>query len=281
VSDFLLNVVRRGAGLPPAVSPRPRVQHEEPRAEEKEPPALETEGAHGSVADRDEERAPAEPRASGAVGEHASPPRPAREPVSLAPVAHAPHPDATATMPGARRGPSSAVERPLSHVPTPPRSAPSTVPPATPSPVAAQAPVGVRPATAASAGKADGFPPARQAPPPASTSPPPDEVARTAVLTPLQPRESTSSRGSEPDVDLRPVHGSTLAAGRLRPATAPALEWPVAVPAPEAPRVDVRIGRIEILPAPLAVPPPSVPRRQPRGFAEETPARSYRDRRWY
>jgi hypothetical protein len=78
-----------------------------------------------------------------------------------------------------------------------------------------------------------------------------------------------------------PADGSTITPVQLKPATAPALEWPAAAPALETPRVDVRIGRIEILPAPLAVPPPSTPRRPARGFAEATSARSYRDRRWY
>jgi hypothetical protein len=52
-------------------------------------------------------------------------------------------------------------------------------------------------------------------------------------------------------------------------------------PTPEAPRVEVRIGRVEIrvTTPPLPVAPAS--RQKPSGFVEYTRARSYRDRKWY
>jgi hypothetical protein len=52
-------------------------------------------------------------------------------------------------------------------------------------------------------------------------------------------------------------------------------------PTPETPRVEVRIGRVEIrvTSPPLPVAPAS--RQRPSGFVEYTRARSYRDRKWY
>jgi hypothetical protein len=52
------------------------------------------------------------------------------------------------------------------------------------------------------------------------------------------------------------------------------------VPA-EAARVDVHIGRVEIV-QPAAPPPPAVrQRREPRGFADHRAERTYLNRRWY
>ncbi|HET9226181.1 MAG TPA: hypothetical protein VFR31_05915 [Thermoanaerobaculia bacterium] len=64
----------------------------------------------------------------------------------------------------------------------------------------------------------------------------------------------------------------------------PSLPSPIApppAPAPqEEPRIEVRIGRIEIK---SAAPPPRPPARVPRspkGFAEHSAARTWRDRKW-
>ena len=50
---------------------------------------------------------------------------------------------------------------------------------------------------------------------------------------------------------------------------------------PVEPRIEVRIGRIEIRPAPASPPPAQAPRRSPRGFQGHALARRSVDRRWY
>ena len=61
---------------------------------------------------------------------------------------------------------------------------------------------------------------------------------------------------------------------------AAAASAPVA-PEPEEPRIEVRIGRVEIKTAPPPVRPAPAPPKGPKGFREQAAVRSYRDRKWY
>ena len=61
----------------------------------------------------------------------------------------------------------------------------------------------------------------------------------------------------------------------------PAVASAPATPEPEEPRIEVRIGRVEIKTAPPPVRPGPAPPKGPKGFREQAAARSYRDRKWY
>jgi hypothetical protein len=52
-------------------------------------------------------------------------------------------------------------------------------------------------------------------------------------------------------------------------------------PTPEAPRIEVRIGRVEIRATTPPMPVAPASRQRPSGFVEYSRARSYRDRKWY
>jgi hypothetical protein len=259
VSDFLLNVARRGAGLPAAVSPRQRPPHEEPLLEDAAASTVEAGRVPEAVADPDEPHMPVEPGPSGAVPEPAPPSR-APNRVSVTRMTPERPAETTATPSRPPREERPPVQRTVA------RAAPRTTVSAEAAPEPAQPTVRA---------------------PSLGPRPRPKDVQQEVASTPPPRFTSTPSAVHEPVAEQRPIPAehpadpATLVPVRVQPATAPALAWPVADPTLVAPHVDVRIGRIEILPAPPAVPLPSAPRRQPRGFAAETSSRSYRDRRWY
>ena len=286
MSDFLLNVVRRGAGLPAAVSPRTRPRHEGPPAD-AEALAVDADAAPDVATDRDEPLPVAEPRMSGAVPEPVLAVRPAPERASITRMMpDRPH-DAVIAPPRVSREEPQGDDRSLLRAAPHAGNVSPTVPSAVPPSVEPETTPAVRPATTALWNEAVASPPAAPTVRPTSIDPRLDPVDSVAAPAPGPRSVSTPPPILEPVAEQRaivadrPADGPMLAPVRLQPATTPAVAWPVAGPAPDAPRVDVRIGRIEILPPPAAAPPPAAPRRQPRGFAAETSARSYRDRRWY
>lgn len=104
---------------------------------------------------------------------------------------------------------------------------------------------------------------------------PPEEqpLSLPAPAPPAATPKAAPPAAAEPPLPLAPI--------------APPPETPAALHAldeaqpPEEPRIEVRIGRIEIRQAPPPPPPAPAPRREPRGFPEHSLARRYLDRRWY
>ena len=286
MSDFLRAVVRRGAGLPAAVLPRTRPLDEALQTD-AESRAVDADAARDVATDGDEPLAVAEPRASAVVPETVRPAGPAPERPDITPITPdrphdavtvAPHP-----LPRERPGDDRSLRR---VAPTAGEVSP-TVSLEAPSAVVSGTTPAVRPATPAPSKEAALSPPAPSAVRLTSIEPRRDPIASVAAPAPAPQSVSTPSPVDEFTDEQRsvladlPADEPIFAPVRLQPATAPAIAWPVAVRAPEAPHVDVHIGRIEILPPPAAVAPAAAPRRQPRGFAAETSSRSYRDRRWY
>ena len=132
----------------------------------------------------------------------------------------------------------------------------------------------VRPAATANPKESAASPPAPPTARPAGNEPRPDQIDSQAAAAPGPPSVYAAgrSRARERSGRARPVAARDGLCGRL------ACRRPRAG---DAPRREVRIGRIEILPPPAAAVPPAAPRRQPRGFATGTSSRRYRDRRWY
>jgi hypothetical protein len=278
MSEFLLNVARRGAGLPAAVSPR-RPPRDAELPADPEPLAVEAEAAPGVATDDAEPPSVAEPRLSEEIPRPVPAVRPGPERArSTRMTADRPQ-EPVIALPRASRversgdGPSLLPVAPAAGDVSPavPSTMPASVAPTTPA---------VPPATTEVRGEPAARPPAPPTVRPTWNGPRPDPIDSRAAPAPGPPpvRELAAEERALP-ADL-PADDPILAPVRLLPATAP-VAWPVADPAPAAPHVDVRIGRIEILPPPAAAPPLVAPRRQPRGFAAETSSRSYRDRRWY
>lgn len=284
MSEFLLNVVRRGAGLPTAVAPRERRTDEEPSEDALERVTVEAGPVPGVTPVRSERPAPQPPATA-----------PAPEPAPLAPsgtdrsAVSRTTPERRsgtfATAAGASRQASPRAERPFTRVQAPSEETASAGAPTVPTTSAGHAPSAPQPMAPAPAAQA--VAPLRPLPalPRESAGPRTGHVPRVAAspVSSIEPppglRHSASAEPPSPE-DKAAGEGPPRAPARVQPAAAPVLAWPVADSLP-APRVDVHIGRIEILPPAVAAPPPSPPRRRPRGFAEHASARSHRDRRWY
>lgn len=248
MSDFLVNIVRRGAGLAAGVAPAP--------------PQL------GAVADIASSLSPvpAEPEGgptSGGQGSSVTAP-----PVTFAralPRVLPPSPAPLEKTDLWRQEPTSS-----SRSPEAPHAAPS------PSPSPSQ--VQVSPEGLA-------HPPEATAPAPAQPEPrsrPPVPESRVPPVS-LAPNSSSSPEdGASPRAARPRAEPPAPAPGRLGTAHAASERTP------ETPRVQVRIGRVEIrVSKPAARPsPPPAPKapagsRGPRGFSEHSLARRYLDRRWY
>lgn len=279
MSDFVVNLVRRGAGLASSVSPRKLAWEEalvgaETGAEERIDPAPEAGPSPEDPTARvspPEVCAPEVPEREPALRPSSTPPA---RPIAAAPPARAITIAASPSLaPGPRplETPSRAPVPDSSAAPSPrPRDAPP------PSPVrsrlrAIAAGVDSRPSR--EAGQRETPPPVRlerpAAPPawPRANRPDP-----TLDLAEVPIPEGQSQREDSPPIGTP--------SSPVRPSAPPPLPWTRVSATPEVPRVEVKIGRVEILPAPLPLP-PLTPRREPRGFAEQALARSYRDRRWY
>jgi len=271
VSDFLVNVVRRGAGLAPAVRPRP---HEEPIPAAPLPAELEEERVPAPPPIHPETSAgverPSGERSRGEIGRAAGPGPAGRLPLEGRPV------------------------DPLISPPTPRPSAMPADARSASAPVAVRAPAAPDPAPRL-VRAAEGEPPPSQ----------PDRLARTltgpehgdhteATAAPARDARRATGRGEESDVAEEPhpsvergARGTERSIQEPVPPIAPAPgPPPITLPAPQAAesagrQIVVRIGRIEVSapPAPAPVPPPA--RRTPRGFSEQAVARGHGGRRWY
>lgn len=230
MSQFLVNLVRRGAGLPAEASPVPPTVPNfllptgGPQAApvDAPPPPLLPPPSAGSPTT-------ASVRRSSDVAAPVASPIPPPRGVALAPPLPPPAEPRPERVSPPARGP-----RPRNQTddPSSPRPEPR------PTPHAASPPA---PAT-----------PAEEAPPPI---PPPGEDPGHALPRPRSPWHP------EPT-------------GRLGPTGA------ASVPAPTEPRIQVRIGRVEVGVTTRALPAPP-PARAARGFADHAWARRYLDRVWY
>jgi hypothetical protein len=250
MSDFVSNVVRRGAGLGAVVWPRRReVPLEQdlpdwppPEATAEESTSAPLETAPPAVS----ERALLRPRPAGLPGriDDATPDGPAPSVVRL---------------PSANGADRTIPASPLQPRPTTPSLAASTLKPAS----VAEPPVvtGLREELPLESGRTD------------------------SVLVPVASPDAPKSR-RESD---RAVAALVDAPPRTRVLLVPASTVPSPVTLPPArqgvgsttPRVEVQIGRIEIVQAQSPTRPATRPRRLPRGFAAQAPSRRHLDRRWY
>ena len=112
------------------------------------------------------------------------------------------------------------------------------------------------------------------APVPVAPAPGP-EPPRVTVPVP------ESARPAEPSLPAPPAPQAVpLPSPRTpEPALPPRLRAEPSVPEPTEPRIEVRIGRVELRAAPPPIPPP--PSREGRGFEDYALARSYMRRKWY
>jgi hypothetical protein len=298
MSDFLRNLVRRGSGLPPESVPQPPlavdfppvVEETESLMEERPAPAFDHAPLHIVSGQTASTPSPV-PLARPDTSRVAPQPGVAFPPVSLAGPVAAPDPIAPSPLGG--RESSAAAAPSAQRLPDLARSAgllagaPGVVPPLAPQSAPASAPT------------------QRESPARLADSGSPSEVA----LTSSEPGGLVSDR----EALMQPSQSSTLVwpgetglahsrGAVLSPATVreevgqivprPTSAWGADVPlalqpevevpaAPEVPRVEVRIGRIEIRATPPPVPAPPASSQRPHGFADYARARRYADRQWY
>jgi hypothetical protein len=278
VTEFLTGIVRRGAGLPSPADARPRrdpvfplrplrsdarataTTAAEVREETVEPPFARS----AAAARADANGARAAPPEGRVVSEAA--------PELLAATAAPPHEAATpaavavATGPAGRQPAMPQVEPPDIVTAAPDRVASTVEPDATPS----QASFGDagRPSRTETEGVAligsDQSEPVTLAP-----APPTAEA-------PTRPRHERAHPSPAEETGPRPQHASALVPRPLvvRPVAEQRTEGRQVV-VPERPRVEVTIGHVDVRGAEPAVP------TQADGFAGDTAARRYLDRRWY
>lgn len=264
MSDFLANLLRRGAGLQPVVVPRRPEVPGEPFPD-------------GDTAEELPQAALAEPVPVAPEPVHL-PAEAGR--IEAPPVA--PPPQTVQTVAAPKPSPGLSAKP----IPAPERYSP--MPPAPPRPEQASArqelPVvtTMQPRATPTLGRAamPAFEPEPQPP-----------VLPAALAATAAPEPPSPVLGRSEDLALPPPPAPSpvpVEREETWPAVAvqPSPEA-VAIPEilreaaePEEPRIEVRIGRIEILQAPPPPPPALAPRREPRGFADHTLARRYLDRRW-
>jgi hypothetical protein len=266
MSDFLVNLLRRGAGLQPVATPRrpdlpAEMEETAPRDDRREAgdglPAL---AAQAGAAPEIDGRRPDE--------EALQPPPAAARPVPGPPAGGLPPARPTAAASATAR---VAERREEGRHPQAPVLA-SAPPPAERSTEAARRPP--RPGDAPAPG--DDLREPRPPLPAAEIATP--ALARTAdvAAAPTSPAPPATPVPPAAPARALPAARSPLAALTPdRPPSGPRVSDPAG--GEEEPRIEVRIGRIEIR-TPLASAP--APRRAPRGFAEHALARRYLDRRW-
>ena len=254
MSGFLANLLRRGAGLPPLVAPRRMDLPADlpvPDGEEDQ------EGLSPAVS------APPEPeRRSPETSVSPAPPVPAK-------AAEAPR---TALVPP--EAPLLALAPPREQaIQTPASPRPAPEPP--PEPAAPFSPQqDDRPREAPEMVRVIAAPPPSPPPFTISSETPEERITAPPVQPPLP---APAPPPAKPAV-VEPVLLAPISPPPETPAALHALDE--ARP-PEEPRIEVRIGRIEIRQAPPPPLPAPAPRREPRGFQEHSLARRYLDRRWY
>jgi hypothetical protein len=273
MSDFLVNLIRRGAGL--ALGVRPRSfdypfefgQSLDPLETQVEGPTLPSAPVivtpHATFAG-----APSPP----AVSDHRLPENPLRLDAASPPVV------ARAETPPRKSGR-------LVSAPSPSRLGIAATP------VAAVAPETAKPRRAPAAAP-DALLPAVSGSP---LSPVLEERSTVKVARSSDSRTDVERRRSDPELRRR-ADGTEASSPAPSPSivTAPVLSSlppaprasialpPVAPPARgDAPAVQVQIGRIEIVTPPSPPVAATPPRRSPRGFGDRALSRRHLDRRWY
>jgi hypothetical protein len=280
MSDFLRNVLRRGAGLAPVLAPRP-------------PDLL------GEAAEIMRESEPVD--ASRAVLTPQTPVEARTLPAPSASLASVPHAITPATgkqlepaaTPSAATPASSETGPPVRPASVPERAIEMTLPPA--SPAAPREQAVLAPALAAAVVLTPVSEPVPEIPPnrplPVIEPLPPPSRAESHPPQQEASRQPVVRREAEPPAvylppEIRQEPAPEVMPGPSRPVTPAVAEaFPDGgadrlEPGPQEPEatsspVHVTIGRIEVR---HAVP---IPRRQPRGFDDLAAARRYLDRRWY
>ena len=265
MSGFLVNLVRRGAGLGPSLLPR----SEPTWSSELEGAAPAQSTSALTAPGQSETPAVAAEPSLGPPGPAGPQPRVLPRDAEPEPVS----PTASSAPPAEPSSPAGAGARPEA----PPGPAEST-PPASraeartelPSPRPTGDPAAPRPPSGSAVG----------VPPPASERSPLSEAAARPGATPPVPPPLAPGVGEAGSITPRPR--ADRPAGAL-PARLD-VRHPPQPEATAAPRVEVRIGRIEVRvtrpPAPQA-PPASPPAERSGGFERYILARRYLDRGWY
>jgi hypothetical protein len=292
VSDYLVRLARRAAGLAPAAAPRPPDLSAEPMLTGEvgpagEPPPVETA----------EEDAPPSGDVTGSSGARKQPPA-ADRPVS-APRAAAPDdrgeaaPVRGAGMP--LEDASAASIRPVAPPAPPPAQARMAV--VDPLPTPARHPAFAE--RSADSGEEELVPadarserpaPAEARTMPEPTSPRPRLIPTSATAVEIAPSEPprvvvAARRDPEPEPapPLTPPSPAVLVAAipHVPGAARPAWDAEPAAARQVEPSIEVHIGRIELVqPQPPETPAAAAPR-APRGFNGQEAARRHLDRRWY
>lgn len=273
MSDFLVNLLRRGAGLLSVVAPRrPDLPADLPSPDD---PENERQRQADTTINPPAERvtSPGDPVSRGVIfsGEAA-----ARTVRDAAPEVDAERPQVRRASPPATPGrtgpplepsiaPSPALARPRRHDDSglPPPVSESVVPPRGVTPGPRMRVTGRRDAAASFATRVESSEPPRPDPAGASSM---GSAARFDDTGPAArvPAAMTSS--------LRPA---SIATPRE------AIQGVETERDPVEPGIEVRIGRIEIRSTPAPPAPTRAPRRPPRGFEAHASARRALDRRWY
>lgn len=291
MSDFVLRLARRAAGLAPTAVPRPPDL----------PPELL--GEAGNEEPEMVDAWPAAPASAETRSVEAHFPSPARLPplVDGTAPARPSAPDARAAVevPATPRAAIGDADRSSRPEPAPRAEVRPALPPPVPTPIVAAMP---------DPRMAPAHPSARDGEPAAAREL--AEVATpAAVIARAEPRAAPEPLAAvdEPRVfesdgkasDPPPLVTMVLAEPSTRgaeeegrreaplpvvaaaPSEAEHPAWPQAREAQEEPRIEVHIGRIELAPPPPVFAPPPAPARVPRGFGEQRLARRHLDRRWY
>lgn len=292
MSDFVLNLLRRGAGMAPVISPRvPDFPDELPSLSDAEQPGDERVDPSDAENLGDRPTTPIPDAVAPPPGRRGQ--SPPVGPLAAGSPADGEAVEMEAAVPAARITPSRRiVPAAVPNLDTPtttplPQRLPDPMPSVSPGRV-------ISPAAPLSDHPLEEILLAPVAPAPTESTAAESPSSRVQVVEPAPP--SLPHGESEPTDDagvasaestaipsLQPVIPSP--AGVALPALAEPFSWqpiPPMVRAEEHPvedrRIQVNIGRIEIR---QAAPPQAPPRRQPRGFEEQGLARRYLDRRWY
>jgi hypothetical protein len=257
VSNYLANLVRRGAGLATQSPLRPVI------APDSLPiTGLPLHAVAEAPPETHDEFVSVVPRVAS----------PSPQVSSVPPAAAAPMADAPVLQPQQRAMPQdvpSRVERQLPPAPTPALMPAPPLPPDLPqwhAEETSRVPVGMIASSPPAAGTTA---PARALP----SASPPAVSARSVPTTRIQPREEATLWPAA-------LHEQPTPTPSVPAVPPPALRDVGATHAASSPDVRVRIGRVEIRVNQPPAPPAAAPPVAPRGFADLTLARTYLDRRW-
>jgi hypothetical protein len=269
LAGYLTNLARRGAGLAPEMAPRAEVS-----------PVI-------SLSDRapfsDSDQGGLETFPVSPVSEKASAPSGSLEPAMGAVLPARPHPPALSAEEREEKGrPAEFEVRPREHFP-------ENLHQSTPAPreqeSSPELPISPRVTQRVTPEPERPFLAAAPVPAPPAPRPEPSQVTVPVLLPESVPSTETLSPPKAENPAL-PIPQAALALPSPRnpePALPPRPRAePVATepPEPAEPRIEVRIGRVELRAAPPPAQPPA-PSRERRGFEDHALARRYLRRKWY